>query len=447
MLPLSNVFHGGLWRVQKFAEVKLRRDDLTANSLAMMATTVSNSGLGYVFWVVAARRFSPEQVGAATAIISAATIAATICDLGLRTTLMQELPQTRSGLAWSSRISTGLIIGGVSSAIGGCFAWLVVSLLSKQVDGLVEGLWPIGVIALTMALTLSTMLDGVSTAEKRADQILTRNVVIATSKLALLTVAAFVLSAPTQAVFVSAAIGTVVGVAYTLHWQLRSLHPDWSFTTTGTLESFRVLRGSLVGHHITNLGGWLPPFVLPLEVVILLGTRQNAYFTITWLIGNVFFMVSPSVASALFVAGRWDPAGQPDLTRRAAKLIAFLLTPIALVLGIGGHFILSIFGPGYATFGYPLLLVLIASALPDAITNVRIGQLRAQRRLGEAARLNAVMAVIAIVAAWFLLPVLGIVGGGIAWLVAQTCGSIWVAVHSLFHRRIVSPSPEPVAGP
>jgi O-antigen/teichoic acid export membrane protein len=400
-----------------------------------MATTMANCLLGYAFWVIAARRYSASEIGAVTAIVSAVTIAATFADVGLRTTLMQELPHTRGSVAWSSRVSTALVLGTISATVAGCVAWISVSALSPQVRSLLRGPWPIGIVALTVAMTLSIMLDGVSTAEKRADQILVRNVVIASGKLVLLAVAAFLLGAPADAIFIAAALGTVVGVAYSVHWQLRVLNPKWSFAVADIGSSFRVMRGSLAGHYFINLGGWLPAFVIPLEVVALLGTEKNAYFTMTWLVGSVFFMVSPSVASALFVATRWDPHSQASLVRRSVKLIAMLLVPIALILVVGGYKLLSIFGSEYAKYGYPLLLVLIVSALPDAITNIRIAQLRARMKLQEAARLNSCMAAIAIGMAWILLPIMGIVGGGVAWLIAQICGSLWIGIRTLWARR------------
>jgi O-antigen/teichoic acid export membrane protein len=98
---------------------------------------------------------------------------------------------------------------------------------------------------------------------------------------------------------------------------------------------------------------------------------------------------------------------------------------------LGGHLILSTFGPAYALNGYALLAILIASAVPDAITNVYIAVLRVQRRLRRAAMLNLSMAALTLILAWILLPRLGIAGGGWAWLIAQTAGSVVVVVACL----------------
>jgi len=46
-------------------------DPLYRNSLFMAFTSVFNAGCGFFFWMIAARLYTVEQVGLATALISA----------------------------------------------------------------------------------------------------------------------------------------------------------------------------------------------------------------------------------------------------------------------------------------------------------------------------------------------------------------------------------------
>src|SRR4029453_7505296 len=50
------------------------RDSLARNSILIMASTVGTSGLGYLFWMLAARGLPPPAIGTATALISAGTV-------------------------------------------------------------------------------------------------------------------------------------------------------------------------------------------------------------------------------------------------------------------------------------------------------------------------------------------------------------------------------------
>jgi hypothetical protein len=46
---------------------RVLNDSLARNSLLIMATTVANGGLGYLYWMLAARAIPQPQIGTATA--------------------------------------------------------------------------------------------------------------------------------------------------------------------------------------------------------------------------------------------------------------------------------------------------------------------------------------------------------------------------------------------
>lgn len=168
----------------------------------------------------------------------------------------------------------------------------------------------------------------------------------------------------------------------------------------------------------------MTPLVLPILVVIRLGVTRNAYFYITWMVGAAFFMVSPSVAQAVFAEGVRAGSDLRTVVVKAARVIAILLVPAMVIMIVGGRFILGLFGSAYAGAGYGLLILLAISALPDAVSNVAVAVFRVTCRLGYSAALNLGMLVMTLVSAWVLMPRLGIAGVGVAWLGAQTIGAI-----------------------
>jgi O-antigen/teichoic acid export membrane protein len=159
-------------------------------------------------------------------------------------------------------------------------------------------------------------------------------------------------------------------------------------------------------------------------VVLRLGATPNAYFYITWMVGGVFFMVSPSVAQALFAEGVRTGADLRGVVAKALRVITMLLAPAMVVMVTGGKFILGLFGASYATAGYELLILLAISALPDAVSNVAVAVLRVTHRLGYSAALNLGILVACLAGAWILMPRMGIAGAGAAWLGVQVLGAI-----------------------
>ena len=68
------------------------RDPVYRGSYALVANTVGTSVIGALYWAVAAHLYSPEDLGRATAVISALMLVATLSQLNLSNTLMRFLP-------------------------------------------------------------------------------------------------------------------------------------------------------------------------------------------------------------------------------------------------------------------------------------------------------------------------------------------------------------------
>jgi O-antigen/teichoic acid export membrane protein len=214
------------------------------------------------------------------------------------------------------------------------------------------------------------------------------------------------------------------------------LAPGW---LRGDLKE---MAGSLVGQHFITITAMLAAYLLPVLVVARLDAAHASYFYATWMICAVFFMISPAVSTSLFADAVANPARAASSAVRAGWLVlALLAAPMALYL-VGGGLLLRLFGPEYAAEGRWLIVLLTISAIPDAVTNIAVGVLRATRRIATAFWLNASMLVACLAASWVLLPEYGIAAVGIAWLAVQTAGALWVLAT---WRRIAHPVVETVS--
>jgi O-antigen/teichoic acid export membrane protein len=281
------------------------------------------------------------------------------------------------------------------------------------------------------------LLDYTFIAQRRSGLMLYRNAVASAGKLiGLVLVVAIDRHAGAEAIVGTWAASGLLGVVAGLLLCHRRVFALGRIRLRDARTELRALLRPTVGHHMISVGGLVPTYLLPVVVTAQLGARANAYFYITWMVGSAIFMISPAVASAIFAEGSHDPSGLQRLTGHALRVVLALLVPAVVVIAAGGRLVLHAFGSGYAAAGYPLLLVLLASALPDAVTNVAVATLRIRGALGGAAVLNGSMAAIAVIGAWTLAPRLGIIGAGWAWLGAQAVGALLVLVA---RRRIWPP--------
>jgi O-antigen/teichoic acid export membrane protein len=422
-----------------------RHDTLVRNSLFIMATTLVNSLFGFTFWVVAAHLFDASALGLAAAVVSSFSLAAVLANPAVHSTLIQELPRTRAGRDWSVVVNGGILLGAVSGVVWGIALVPLLPLLSPHLVHMGGGfLAGAGIVAGVVGSTVGLIVDYLFVAERKAHLMLWRNLAFGVLRLPLLALAvAFVGGRSAPAIWGAWVATLAVTVALALTIGLHRVGRGHRLTFGGATARWRSLTGDLSWHYLTNIGALVPMYVLPLLVVVRLSDRANAYFYVTWMLCSLFFIVSPAVSSSLFAEGSHEPAAVRATASRAMRVIALLLTVMAVAYVALGRVALGVFGHTYVTEGSELLLVLVASAYPDAATNLYVSVLRVERRLRHAASLNLSMAALSLGLAWWLLPQVGIAGAGIAWLAAQSAGTLWAVVSVRFlepRRRVPVPA-------
>src|SRR5947209_7050810 len=142
-------------RILLFQWIKTNRIMLI-NSGSLIGTTFITSALGFVYWWLAARMFSPEAVGLASAAVSAMMLLATISLLGLGTLLIGELP--RQPGKERSLISTMLIVVGVAGGIAGVGFVILTTLVSQDLQSLKSSPASIAIFAAGVSLTSVTLV-------------------------------------------------------------------------------------------------------------------------------------------------------------------------------------------------------------------------------------------------------------------------------------------------
>jgi O-antigen/teichoic acid export membrane protein len=118
------------------------------------------------------------------------------------------------------------------------------------------------------------------------------------------------------------------------------------------------------------------------------------------------------------------------------------MVPLRLIVAAAAPYLLQVCGRQYGAAGAGVLRLLALSAIPNVITALAVSAARAQRRMRlVVAVLLAICSLVLTVTA-ALLPVLGLPGVGVAWLLAQT---LVAGVLLLTRRRWLSPA-VPAAG-
>ncbi len=406
---------------------QLRSHSLMRNSAFIIGTTIVTSGLGYLYWMVAAHGYSAYEVGLASSLISLMTLVSSLSNLGVGATLVRLLPRRTSGVEWSVTVTTALAIVGVMGIISAALLVLLVPLAIPQLATILRHLslpltiaFAVGIVC----MSLSTILDQTFVAERASVNMFVRNTAFSVLKLTLIVAPLLLMPGNVLLILLSWVGAAALSIIFSLLILIPRLRREYRPTLTGAADQLRSMRRLLAGNHFVNVGALAPMYLLPVFVTLRLSVVQSAYFYTTWMVAAVVFMISPSIASALYAEGSHHPERIGAQVRSSIRMSAALVLPAIVVLCIVGYPILSLFGHAYAVNGYWLLVILALAGIPDGITNLYVSLLRVEGRVFHAGALNLGMAVIALVGAWILLPTMGLVGAGVAWMLAQGAGSI-----------------------
>lgn len=390
-----------------------------------MITSASSAFLGFIFWIIVARFYPPEDVGLGSAVISAAGLTATIANLGLGYGIIRFISQ--SGKNANSLLNSCFSLGTLASLVvaliffGGLGLWSPALLFLQK-----NPIFLITFVILTGSLTLVALLGDAFVAERRAGFTMANSFIHGLLKLPLVVLLGLVLHA--SGIFASWAVSltltALLGIFIFLP-RLRSCYRP--FFTINRSVITDVVHFS-AANYIANFAASAPGFLLPLMILNLLGAEANAYFYIAWTIASSLFGVSAAVSMSLFAEGSHDEGRLWHILKQSLKLTFFLLVPAVILIFAIADKLLILFGTPYSQSGTTLLRILAVSALPYAIYCIYLGIKRVEKKLTMILILSGLISAGIVVLSYILMPYLGINGVGMACLSSYGTASLVILV-------------------
>jgi O-antigen/teichoic acid export membrane protein len=373
--------------------------DLLFNSGSLMATAVVTSTLGFGYWWVAARAFSPEAVGSASAAISATMVIGTIGMVGMGTLLISELRRLPAARQWNL-ISAGLLVAGCAAAVGALgYVTLAHLVMTAQLGVLGSHMWAAVFVAGTAATAMALVLDEALVGLLAGRWQLIRNTFFASGKLLIIGVLALLPVGVTGGEVLSTWVaGILVSMLLLAACLRRRGRLPWVYPD---LSMLRGLRRRALDHNLLNLALYLPRTALPLVVTVVLSTRATAGFYIAWMIFSFVAMVPNTLATALFAVA----ATEADALRSNVRVALFLSlacgVPASGLLAFLARPAMALFGHEYAVTASGTLAILALTYVPMVFQQLFIAVVRVRGHV----RVATVMAVVAgmaeLGAAWY----------------------------------------------
>lgn len=395
-----------------------------SNSITLIGAKVSAMGLGFVFWVLAARFFAPEQVGLAAGVVSAMMLCTQLALLGVGSAVIARYPhhQARPARLLDSAFTLVAVIAAVAAVLFLAIASRVLTELDAVSHDPVYALLFVGAAVFG---TVGILMDQVSTTLRRGDHALLRGLtfgLIAAGTLVLIAVLTDANGAQTLLLpwVVAGAAVFVLGLV-----QLRRTLEGYRLRPRIKPAIARELVHSGLPNYALTLSQRAPGLILPIIVLELLSPGDNATWYIAWMMAWVVYIVAIQVEMTVFAEVAHDPDSLRLSVKRGVRAALGIGVPAAIVLALAADPLLSIVGPQYAGDGATPLRILVLAILPLSFIQIYYAACRGIGRLGEAIAAGWINGVAAIAIAAIAGAASGLTAMAIAWLAVQVVAGIW----------------------
>lgn len=391
---------------------------------SLVGAAVLNGIVGFFFWWMAARFFTPEAVGLSASAIAAMVFLGRIAQVGLGTTLIGELPRMRAGRR--RLMSTALLATtGIGFAIGALFA-IFASILAPPLEVIGGDPLRVAIFAAGVSLTASAaVLDQILIGLLKGGVQLVRNLIFSVGKLAFLLPAGLWLVMDGLTIYGAWVAGILLSLLFMGALVFRRGHAGgWRPFVWHRIA--RLARGATM-HHLVNVARFAPDSILPILVTTLLSGADNAAFYVALLLSNYVTLVGQSATLTLFAVGARAPDDLWRQLRTTMALAAVAAVGGCLFFWLAGEQILGLFGAEYAQTAYPAIALLALRGLPILVKDHWVAIQRIRRGMGIAAILTWAAAGLEVGLAVIGTLVAGLEGLAIGWLIALTIEAVILA--------------------
>lgn len=392
------------------------------SSLFLMASTGLTACLGYCFWILVGREYSPDRVGLATSLINTISLISYLSLFGFNSVLIRHQAE---GRARDRQISVSLLISAFGGfAFGNAFLvmlpWISPRLLFIRSDPW----YALAFVAFCVFASVNLLTDSVFMAARLPQyNMLVDGIIQSVSKLAmpllLVSFGAVGIVASNGIGFAAAVLASLVA----MYWRL-GFRFDLRVGGTRLREQARYSLSNY-GSALLNL---LPQLALPLIALQRLGSEQEAYYFMAFQVANMMYAASHSIGDATFAEASHDISRLTECLKRSAKInLAVLLPGIAVMMAVAGP-LLGLFGQAYAAHARGLLMLLAAGALAVALNNWASNALRVVGRMRPFVVSNVLYALVAIGMAAATAS-RGLIWVGGAWVAANVVSGVTCLIH------------------
>ena len=401
---------------------------MVGSGIGLMSGKGVAMGLGFAYWLVAARLYPADVVGIAAAAIAGVMLVSQLGVIGIESAIVaryRDHEDRRDGffdtaftLVALAVFTVAVISALVALGIGGDLAQVVQ-------DGPLLALY----LGMSIVAGVGIVLDQASMVLRRGDHVVSRNAtngVLSIVPLLVMWILASTGRGGAGALFGVWVFGATAGLVLGA-WQFTRLDPRYVYRPRLRRHFSVSLVKTGLPNHVLTLTERVPVLVLPLLIAERISPQATAYWYAVWMVAWATLVIARSMSFALFAEASRSAAEVAANAFKALRGSLLLGGVAAMVTFIAAPWVLALLGPDYAEAGTAPLRVLVLSFVPYSVIMTYFALCRSAGRLREATIFGGLLAVVVVTAASIA------AGGGltqvaVAWLVSVSVFSLVAGV-------------------
>jgi O-antigen/teichoic acid export membrane protein len=393
----------------------LLRQPLFANAGYLLGVNAVGALVGFVFWGLAARLYQPEEVGVASAILSAVALLSGIAGMGTGNALVRFLPEARSPRRFLNTVFTFNALAALPIA---AIYLIGLSLWSPSLVALrVNNLYATGFLAYVTAAAVGAVVQMAFVARRQAGYALIHICVLHGGRLLLVAV---LTRLGAVGLVGSMALAVALATVLSLAVLLPRVEPGYRLRPDVVWRDLVAIIPYSMGNYVAGLLAQSSQMILPLMILETLGSAPSGYAYIAWMLGSLLTTPGMALAGSAFAEGSNTPQRLSAILSRATALGLALTVPAAIVLGVAAPWVLLLFGHSYAQEGSGLLRWMAAAAPSAVLTGLYFTHLRVQKQIVQLMLLSGIIAASTLGVTAALVSRFGIAVSGVGWLVGNS---------------------------
>jgi len=402
-----------------------KRSSLLIHSSPLILANISLALSGFIFWLVAARLYSIEELGLGSALISLSSLLVFISCLGIAPSFIRFVPEnTEKGKLIATLFSFSLVL-----LFCLCLIFLVAtSMFLPKLAFLKTFFYSVFFLIFVLSMQVFQILDSIYISFEKMNLVLYKNIIQHFLRIGFLFCFVWLGG---FGIFSSNCLSATIALVISGLYFFFSCGHKFKFEID--LSIIKKILPFSIANFLNALSLNLPGMIAPLVILSLFSEREAGLFYVPWMIFMVYAGFIGALNSVFLMRASYGEDGKV-LLKKTLVLSSLLGIAGIVIFPLWGDKILLIFKRDFSQYSFIILKVLFLSLPFFIINQLYITTLNIKKDIKNIGVISFLMIISLVVFTIFFLPEMKAEGIAWAWLISNFIGNVYIFLVFIIRR-------------